>query len=136
MNVYVAGAWSDRFAVRDLAHQLRALTGCAITEPWWEKPPAVSGNDQFAYLRQCALDDLRGVRNADVLVFVHHEDTRGAWLEMGFALAFGVPVVVVAHPGTLRVSGSPFCHLVGVRVVTPDVAEIAQAVRAAFAEAA
>lgn len=116
MKIYVAGAWSDRANVSMVAEEIAAEAGCVITFRWWEKGPSESTPERHrrSYLRECGVLDLNGVADADAVVFVYHDDTRGAWLEMGYAIALLKPIFVLGEAS--RVDGSPFMHLQGVNL--------------------
>ncbi len=111
MKIYVAGKWEERNICKGVMAALED-SGCKITHDW-------TASDEKENLAQSALDDINGVKNADVLVFIaiegHHY--RGSFVEMGAALALGKPVIVVGaatdvetcifinHPLVTRVDG-------------------------------
>jgi len=94
MKVYVAGAWGHRNGL--LQSQVRAaciMAGWDITYPWWSYDQNTA---------EKAIEDLRGVRDADVLVVVFEDPSyryQGCWVEFGYALAKGIPVLVIGNAG-------------------------------------
>lgn len=90
MKVYVAGKWEDKARVSAVQNLLRAQ-GHTITYDWVQNEDPVSAVQ--------AMNDLHGVMKADALVFVAYEDLgfRGAYVEMGMALALGKPVYLRGH---------------------------------------
>lgn len=63
-----------------------------------------------------AQNDLTGVINAEVLIFLYHANCKGAFVELGAALAYRKPVIVVKEGGLTK-EDSVFLFLPGVRVV-------------------
>lgn len=89
MRVYVA----TKFEAKDRARRvMRALedAGHEITHDWTREEDG-DGED---FLRACALADLAGVLSSDALVLLVEPGMRGAFVELGAALARGVRVVV------------------------------------------
>jgi hypothetical protein len=100
--IYVATKWSRRAEAKEVMRQLIAA-GHVITHDWTEEEE-MEGADSLArdkHFALCAEADVRGVRNADWLLLLHGPDMRGAYVELGMALASGVRVLVVdgAKPG-------------------------------------
>jgi hypothetical protein len=60
-------------------------------------PKAADGGSKLSEREQRihAIDDLEGVRHADLLVVLGGERLWGGLIEVGYALAFGTPVWVV-----------------------------------------
>ena len=104
MKVFVAAKWEDRTAAQDLMSHMKIL-GLTISYDWTQ-------NDQVS--RETALADFDGVMNADALVFWAPLDLgfRGAYVEMGIALALDLPVylmgpgadecIYIHHPNVTR----------------------------------
>lgn len=94
MRVYIATKWENRSRAALLAMRLTAK-GHTITRKWWDFPPF--GEVTPEYQQAEAVEDLRAVRDADVVYVIMEEDLpyRGAWVEFGAALAYGRPVRVI-----------------------------------------
>jgi hypothetical protein len=94
--VYVAGKWSRRGEVKAVMAQLRER-GDIITHDWTDED-SMDGASQLArdqHFARCAEADMVGVVNADWFILLHDPTCRGAFVELGAALAHGVKVVVV-----------------------------------------
>lgn len=114
MKIYVAGAWCDRPRIREFMRRVRE-NGHIITLDWtrFEEPPDVQwpGNIGHRFYRHCALADLHAVASADLLVQITHPETRGSYVELGFALGRHRPAIVIGphwhlfhtHPFVVRV---------------------------------
>jgi nucleoside 2-deoxyribosyltransferase len=89
MKVYVATKWEEKGRAREVMDQLEAA-GHSITYDW-------TTSEQFS--SEQARLDLYGVMTADALVFLAEQDLnyRGAYVELGVALATGIPVIVVGR---------------------------------------
>lgn len=87
MNFYVATKWEDRDSAKVLMDAL-VKRGHHITYDW-----TVQGQESA----QQAIADLQGVLSADYLVVLaeHNRSYRGVYVELGFALAAGKPVLLV-----------------------------------------
>ncbi len=97
MKVYLAGPWAHRGDMEDIAQQIEAL-GHQITWKWWTTPdiPEKLGHDKE--LREQAINDLNGVRSADLLVVVNSAKSEGKAVEQGLALGLGKPIIIVGNP--------------------------------------
>lgn len=106
IRVYVAGAWVEqRFRAKPMiaACQARAIQ---ITHDWTAAEGAIHGSSDadltHVQRRQFAEEDLKGIRDADVLWLLAPETkgSCGAWVELGYALALreSNPFVVDGHP--------------------------------------
>lgn len=95
MIVYVASAWGNRAEVHRVRSHLLSL-GHEVNSSWIDVPGGYS-EDEIA-VRE-AVRDVAEVREADVVVIVSPsgEDLSrgGHHTELGLALAFGKPVVLV-----------------------------------------
>ena len=90
-KVYVASKFRNHLAVRAAQTALRAV-GCSITYDW---TPHVDHPEMEADQQACALADAKGVLDADALLLIRVPEMRGAYVEMGMALAKGIPVHIV-----------------------------------------
>jgi hypothetical protein len=96
MKVYVASPWSDRNLAATFAERLEAR-GVEITHKWWLKEGDYEEiTPEFA--RECAEKDFFGVYDADCLLLINTSLSEGKAVEMGLALAWGVPIVAVGKP--------------------------------------
>lgn len=102
MNVYVASSTKNIPTVRRIQHTALAY-GHRITSDWtkaverYGENPGVDTLDK-AIAKECALEDARGVRGADLVIVLCHPDMRGTWIEIGMALAWQIPVWLVGEP--------------------------------------
>ena len=101
-RIYVAGKWQDRKRVQEIQERLRRR-GHTITIDWTchefdAKDGVVAGFDELALF---ALEDEWGVRSADAVIAVMEQDYsyKGAWVEIGMALALGKPVYMLGTAG-------------------------------------
>ena len=94
MKVYIATKWENKRGAQNAAQILEAK-GYEVTHRWFE-----AGVEEGFNLRECAENDLEGVRAADVFVLLSYPHKRGAFVEMGYFLAAhpGAPVYVVTEP--------------------------------------
>ncbi len=98
-RIYVAGRFRRYEECRALMDDLVAV-GHTITHDWTRTEefgddghPKATDGDLDRYAQRChAVDDLRGVRTADMLVVLAHDSLCGGLIEVGAALAYGVPV--------------------------------------------
>ena len=100
VKIYIA----TKFENQDEFHQLkRMLEACGhvVTHDWTKEscdnaPPGKLEE----YKTDCALNDVEGVHNADLLVLIpYHKPMAGAFVEFGIAVALGKPVVLVKRAG-------------------------------------
>jgi glycosyltransferase involved in cell wall biosynthesis len=111
MRVYVAAPWAARHTAREVAGVFRT-EGFEITRNWWDCECA---DDDYDMLGEHAIEDIYAVEDADAFVLLEISRSEGKAVEMGVALASGIPVIVVLygdmptnifqhHPGVLIVS--------------------------------
>lgn len=98
MRIYVASAVANHKVARALKQELRDA-GHEITHDWTGSDHIFSieldsSDDREAKCR-AARDDIRGVRTADLVIYLAHERCFGANIELGMALAYGVHIYVV-----------------------------------------
>ena len=104
MNIYVAGSSAESESVAALIDVLRAA-GNAITYDW-PQALASSGLPANEGLTATQANDAArlceiGVADCDLMIFLTPlTPTVGAWVELGFARAYGVPVVIVGDRPT------------------------------------
>jgi nucleoside 2-deoxyribosyltransferase len=90
LKVYVAGKWEEKDRIREVQQQLRDA-GHTITYDWTSYEGGLT--------QEQAIFDTDGVYDADALVAVYEKDLKysGAMVELGMALAVGVPVHVLGN---------------------------------------
>lgn len=89
-RVYIASGLGNVEAVRSLQELVRAA-GWTISYDWTQHGSVQA--EGIERIRQVAHAEMRGVFEAD-LVLVALPGGRGTHVEMGLALAFGIPIVV------------------------------------------
>ena len=105
---YFAAPYNLRLEGLQHADEIERRSGWRCNSRW------LTGEHDGQADRVCALDDLADVRDASaVVMFVPRQSTRGGvWVELGYALALGIPVllacsitpnVFAAAPGVHRV---------------------------------
>lgn len=95
--VYVAGS-SDQLERAKSAIKALEDRGHVVTHNWVELVEAVGSANPVdasrAERRKWAADDLRGVHKADIMwLLMPHEGGFGAAVELGYALAHGIPII-------------------------------------------
>ena len=93
MKFYVAGKYQERQMITEIMDELRAL-GHEITTDWTSHGYATP-EVHSSY----AVDDVRGVKEADVYigVFINGHRYRGALCELGAALALDKPCWIIGY---------------------------------------
>lgn len=102
-NVYVAGKTDDWKHVREV-QKLCVERGLRITFDWTaiiaEIGPrgGLKGEVDDEFRRECAYNDLKGVREADLLIMLCYPKLCGTLIEFGMAAEREMPIVVVGTP--------------------------------------
>lgn len=97
MNVYVASKFQRKEDVRALQKAL-VENGHAISADWTTHEYADVPKEELpAFLRKCAMEDLWGVLDADMLVLLPDETAGAHFTELGIALGLCIPVIVMGH---------------------------------------
>jgi nucleoside 2-deoxyribosyltransferase len=92
MKLYVAGKWYDKEKIQEKMRELEQLNH-KITHNWTVCETEYNG--ESARLRANAIDDIDGVKNADIVVVIMDDAKypyRGTSHEVGAALALDKPV--------------------------------------------
>lgn len=97
VRIYIAGASAERERVRAALAYVRSL-GAVVTFDWLAEIERVGTALPLDALtaERSALADLRAIHEADVVLLLVPAAgviTTGAWAELGYALAKGVPVI-------------------------------------------
>ena len=100
MTFYLAGSWARRAEGRGIAARIERETGGVCVARWLDSTRDDSQEkDRMAGAREC-LEDIEG---ADRLVVLAGDNTSpGKHTEMGFALAFDIPVHLVEAPWSTK----------------------------------
>jgi nucleoside 2-deoxyribosyltransferase len=95
MKVYVAGKWEEKERVREVQDLLKRH-GHTITHDWTREEEDLNHIEHFATF---ALQDKQGVMGADAYVGVFEKDLKykGAFAEMGIAVALGIPIYILGQ---------------------------------------
>ena len=123
MKLYIAGPWGLRYEIRnwmDIAERVGLEVACDWT----------SGH-------LTAEDELRSVASSDALLLAlaphNWSDAKGAWVEVGAALALGKPVFICDYSGFTQEKELPrkydpiYLHHQGVTILKARYGEVEQA---------
>jgi nucleoside 2-deoxyribosyltransferase len=96
MKVYVGAKYSERSVAKRLMNELRSQ-GHKITVDW-----TTHTNEDAKSLSSYATDDVKGVRQADVAIFImeRQHKYKGCWVEVGVALGHGKRVIIIGNAGS------------------------------------
>lgn len=102
LKVYVAAKFSDKKRVDQCYNVLKA-SGYTITHEWIHNKQAIPFHQYPEFTRQCAWEDINGVRAADIFILLSHsEPSMGASAELGAAIAtylmYQKPLIFVVGP--------------------------------------
>ena len=92
MKVYIAAPWVQKEAAIAAANKFRAA-GFGIVSKWFE--PREGDMHDPATFRLQADNDLEELSAADILVVLNLGKSEGKAVEQGYALAIGLPIIVV-----------------------------------------
>jgi hypothetical protein len=96
MRVYVASRYSERGKARTrAAHDAFRNAGHSITHDWTHEDDTLTGLVKDRYLTECAILDYEGVVDADAFVLLVEPEMKGAWTELGMALATLRTVIII-----------------------------------------
>lgn len=102
-KVYVAGKTDDYPRVQRVQAVCRRL-GMTITFDWtktvesWGTSGGLKGQAPDKLRRECAYNDLQGVRDADLLIMLCYPGLCGTLIEFGVAAQREIPIIVVDTP--------------------------------------
>lgn len=106
MRVYLAAPWVCKDEACTAATALESA-GHTITKKWWEhrevdgylaKNISIEAAEELAIQ---AMEDMTGVFNAQAFILLNTRTSEGKNVELGMALAYGTPVIVVGRPTNL-----------------------------------
>jgi hypothetical protein len=122
-TVYLAAHFQNQRVCRDVFRPALERVHLRVRARWLDEADPPKGSDGYpvltdAFQRQCALVCLEDILAADALVLYNPDDmakvgTGGRMVELGMALAFGLPVAIVGSRSNV------FCHSNGVWLVCP-----------------
>ena len=98
MRVAVIGSWEDRKEIATMMFCIEA-DGHIITHDWTKHYFSLDPTTKFRQAEQYAQEDLRMIRDCEVLVFYAKNNftCRGSYVEMGAALALDKPIILYGH---------------------------------------
>ena len=94
MKFFVSGKVGTEENVRAVMKALQDV-GHEITFDWTTIKHLRPYDKNVVASREAALKESRGVRNADVLIILAHDNGIGMYVELGIAIGSGIPVRVV-----------------------------------------
>lgn len=118
MRIYLAAPWTCRDAIVARAVQQIEAAGHTLTERWWTHTDVnaeIGTPEIHDELSMQAAKDITGVWNAQVFLLLNVEKSEGKAVEMGLALAYGTPIIVVGKPSNV------FHYLQAGITIVPDV---------------
>lgn len=90
---YLAGPYPDRKELEKVSIRIEKRTGWTCNARWLD-----GRHDGIPY-ELAAQDDVEDVKNADALVIISGESSRGGmWTELGMALAWEKPIIFLHNP--------------------------------------
>lgn len=97
MKIYVASKFERKDEVREVQAFLRD-NGHEISSDWTQHDYSdVPKEEQPAFLRKCAMEDLFGVIEADMLILMPDKTAGAHFTELGIALGLCIPIIVLGH---------------------------------------
>lgn len=106
MKVYVAGKWSESKKIKNIMDMLESR-GHVITLDW-------TSHIHPDKSREYAIEDIQAVRDCDVVIAYmpdQHIFYKGAWIEVGAALALNKQVVFIGINISGVFLGHPNCRM-------------------------
>lgn len=106
MKVYLAAPWSHKAAMSLVAKEFEGA-GHTITKKWWEHrevPGYLDGScsaEERDELEAQAAEDLSGIHQADAFVLWNAASSEGKCVEMGYAIANSIPVILIGGRSNL-----------------------------------
>lgn len=97
MKLYLAAPYSEKDFMTRIVVPFEA-DGHHITHKWWKHEKTIEESTPEMRMGQ-ALDDARGVADADVLVMFNLTMSEGKAVEQGIAIAHSKPILAVGKAG-------------------------------------
>ena len=105
---YLAGSYANREYYINLSKRLEANTGWK----WLCNSRWLDGRHEGLDDKICADDDCKDVWDADAVVLVHGNSSRGGmWCELGLAIAWKKPIVFYIPDDSKNIPIPVFAHL-------------------------
>jgi nucleoside 2-deoxyribosyltransferase len=95
-GIYLAGPWARREEVRAARDKFTAA-GVNVKARWIDLSPTPEDEKNPVVLTGEAINDLEDLDNADAVVVLNLEKSEGKAVETGYALAAGVPVIIIGE---------------------------------------
>lgn len=102
-KVYVAGKTNNYREVREVQQICRSL-GLEITHDWTQvigevgEDGGLKGEASDSKRQQWAIDDVQGVRAADLFIMLCSPGVCGTLIEFGIAVELELPIVIIGTP--------------------------------------
>jgi hypothetical protein len=95
MRTYIATSFKCKEDFRNLKALLEAA-GHSVVHDWsLDDIAGREGMEKEIYLMDCALACMEGVAHAEVFILLARPNMGGAFVELGLAMASGIPIVVL-----------------------------------------
>ncbi len=97
MRVYVSTSFANKEEAKEVMEQFRSL-GFTISHDWTEeKTEGESGESLKDFLQRCAVLDFQGVQNCDLFFLINDTRAKGAFTELGMAIAYEKAIIITRH---------------------------------------
>ncbi len=94
-TVYVASAFGNKSEVKLVQNKLIEM-GYVLSHDWSNNTfDGLEGQALEDYRERCSDEDVLGVFNSDLLFMIQHGDGCASQSEMGMAIAWGKPVIII-----------------------------------------
>jgi hypothetical protein len=116
MKLYIAGKLGEEGSVQELMDYFRGL-GHEITFDWTKTPHLKPFEENIEASIKCAMEEVRGVQAAELMILLYSDRGTGMFIELGVALGNSIPVLAVMGNNKAKTS---FLYHPGVRML-PDI---------------
>ncbi len=103
MKIYVGGKLGEEGSVQELMDYLRGL-GHEITFDWTKTPHLKPFEENLEASIKCAMDEVRGVKDAELMILLYSDKGTGMFVELGVALGNSIPVLAVVKAPPVKTS--------------------------------
>lgn len=105
IRVYIAAPFEERFEVQEIRKHLRT-TGIIVDAPWLDVPEKDHEEISIQMRRQRVQEDLDAVERCHIFIAFNppgwgHKGTGGRHVELGYALAFHKPIILIGNKTNL-----------------------------------
>lgn len=95
MRTYIATSFACKEDFRKLKALLEAA-GHSVVHDWTlDDIAGREGMEKELYLMECAMNCLEGIPQAEVFILLARPNMGGAFIELGIAMASGIPIVIL-----------------------------------------